>query len=160
MQKRICEHGSACRQAGFTLIELLVVIAILTILLSITLIAINPGRQFATANNTKRQSDIVAILNAVGQYMADNNGSLPPAITTTAQNIQSPGFAEFCEAIVPTYLAAIPVDPQRNNGEQIESTDCLDLWDTGYTIQQISSNNRIGVTAPLAENGEIITVSR
>ena len=45
---------------GFTLIELLVVIGILAVLLTIVLIAINPGRQFAQANNTKRRSDVNA----------------------------------------------------------------------------------------------------
>ena len=147
-------------ERGFTLIELLVVIGILTVLLSITLIAINPNRQFAQANNTKRQSDVVAILNAVGQYMSENNGSLPSAITSVQQEIQSPGFADFCETLVPQYLAAFPVDPQINNGVQIESNDCLNEWDSGYTIQQISSNNRITVTAPLAQNNESISVSR
>jgi len=55
---------------GFTLIELLVVIGILAILLAITLIAINPARQFGQANDTKRRSDLTAILNALGQYSA------------------------------------------------------------------------------------------
>ena len=72
-------------QKGFTLIELLVVIGILAVLLAITLIAINPARQFAQANNTKRRSDVNAILNAVNQYMADNKGSLPAGIETTAK---------------------------------------------------------------------------
>lgn len=147
-------------QKGFTLIELLVVIAILTVLLSVSLIAINPKKQFSTANNTKRQSDVATILNAVTQYMADNNGDLPAAITNIQQNIESPGFAEFCENLVPTYLAAIPSDPLSNSGDQIDPNECLDIWDTGYTIRQISSNNRIEVTAPLAENGQSITVSR
>ncbi len=63
-------------QRGFTLIELLVVIGILAVLLAIVLVAINPARQFAQANDTKRSSDVNAILNAMHQYAADNKGSL------------------------------------------------------------------------------------
>ena len=50
---------------GFTLIELLVVIGILAVLLAITLIAINPAKQFAQANNTQRSSDVNTLLNAI-----------------------------------------------------------------------------------------------
>src|SRR3954471_19679800 len=87
---------------GFTLIELLVVIGILAVLLAITLIAINPARQFAQANNTKRASDVNAILNAVGQYQADNRGALPGGaeITAVVQNVSTAG-ADICAALVP-----------------------------------------------------------
>src|SRR6266849_3374438 len=67
-------------QKGFTLIELLVVIGILAVLLSIVLIAINPAKQFSQANNTKRRSDVNAILNAIDQYAADNKGTLPAGV--------------------------------------------------------------------------------
>src|SRR3954471_322694 len=98
---------------GFTLIELLVVIGILAVLLAITLIAINPARQFAQANNTKRRSDVNAILNAIHQYAADNHGTLPTGITTNLQNIAS-GAADICANIVPQYIAALPSDPNTN----------------------------------------------
>src|SRR5438105_4042615 len=78
-------------QKGFTLIELLVVIGILAVLLSIVLIAINPARQFAQANDTQRRSDVNAILNGIHEYMADNNGNLPAGITTTDTDISVGG---------------------------------------------------------------------
>src|SRR6266581_797361 len=103
------------RQEGFTLIELLVVIGILAILLAITLIAINPARQFGQANDTKRRSDINAILNAVGQYAASNSGNLPAGITATVTDINIANTAALCTALVPTYIPALPTDPNVNN---------------------------------------------
>lgn len=130
---------------GFTLIELLVVIGILAILLAITLIAINPQRQFQQANDTKRKSDVNAILNAVGQYAADHNGSLPAAVTGSKLEISTTG-ADICNAIVPTYIAALPVDPTTGTGAPI--TPCPTspaTYSTGYSI--ISTNNRVTVSA-------------
>lgn len=146
-------------QKGFTLIELLVVIGILAVLLAITLIAINPARQFSQANDTKRRSDVNAILNAVNQYMADNGGVVPPGgITGTAQNIAD-GLADICVALVPDYIAALPSDPLTNNGTAV--TDCAVVgYDTGYTIMQSATNSRITVDAPAGELDDSITVTR
>jgi prepilin-type N-terminal cleavage/methylation domain-containing protein len=66
---------TAAQQKGFTLIELLVVIGILAILFSIVLIAINPARQFGQANDTKKRSDTLQILNAIHQYAAEQFGN-------------------------------------------------------------------------------------
>jgi len=150
------------QQKGFTLIELLVVIGILAILLAITLIAINPARQFAQANNTKRSSDVNAILNAINQYMADNKGALPSAINTTAQTIGATTFNTMCTQLVPQYIAAMPVDPLTNNGTPVQSTDCTGTtWLTDYTVQQLSGgSNRLTVGAPSAELGATIQVTR
>ena len=87
------------KRNGFTLIELLVVIGILAVLLAITLIAINPARQFSQANNTKRSSDVNAILNAVDQYAADHKGALPGNIPQAAAVIGSgTGQVDLCTA--------------------------------------------------------------
>jgi len=148
-------------QKGFTLIELLVVIGILAILLAITLIAINPARQFGQANDTKRRSDVTAILNAIGQYSASNAGNLPGAIaaasvSATPVTISGANFPTLCDDLVPNYVPAIPVDPTGNDQAGVEKADCgSGTWTTGTTsVYQIAkdANNRItvSVSAPYA----------
>lgn len=154
-------------QKGFTLIELLVVIGILAVLLAITLIAINPARQFSQANNTKRRSDVNAILNAVNQYMADNKGALPagiPVAPAAAKNVAKVGGADICATLVPTYIAALPSDPTvsvgAGNAVGAAITDCTQAnYDTGYTIVQ-GASNRLTVSAPTIELGDQISVTR
>lgn len=144
------------QQKGFTLIELLVVIGILAVLLAITLIAINPARQFAQANNTKRQSDVNTILNAVDQYAADNKGALPAGITSTPTDIGfntsgaggSSTFVDLC-SLVTKYLAAMPADPK--TGNPTGSYSCpspVTAYDTRYQISVSASDNRVTVAAP------------
>ena len=137
-------------QQGFTLIELLVVIGILAVLLSITLIAINPARQFAQANDTKRASDVNAILNAIGQYSADNKGNLTAlAIPTgTADTIASTDV-NLCASLVTQYLAALPVDPLTAGGAPV--TNCGAAYTTNYTVVQSAADSRITVCAPATE---------
>jgi type IV pilus assembly protein PilA len=148
------------RKSGFTLIELLVVIGILAVLLAITLIAINPQRQFQQTNNTKRSSDVNAILNAITQYAVDNRGVLPTGINTTAQTIAATAFNTLCTQLVPQYIAALPVDPLQN-GDPIDASGCTGTaWSTDYTVQQISSSNRITVAAPSAELNATVEVTR
>ncbi len=148
-------------QKGFTLIELLVVIGILAVLLSVTLIAINPARQFAQANNTKRRSDVSGILNAINQYMADKKGVVPPGgIAATDKDISNvAGQADICASLVTQYLAALPVDPKTNNGASI--TNCAAVgYTTHYHVTQSVADNRITVSAPDAELLEVISVTR
>ena len=98
---------------GFTLIELLVVIGILAILLAITLIAINPARQFGQANNTRRRSDVLQILNAIHQYVAENNGQLPAEISGlvagTATAFNNANFPNLCGQLMTNYIPATRV---------------------------------------------------
>ena len=143
---------------GFTLIELLVVIGILAVLLAITLIAINPARQFSQANNTKRRSDVNALLNAVHEYAADNAGAIPVGITTAVQYISTSG-ADICAAVAPLYIAALPSDP--SSTLEGANVNCAAAgWSTDYNIVKSSTDNRITVSAPRAELTETITVTR
>lgn len=139
---------------AFTLIEVLVVIGIIAVLASIVIVAINPAKQFAQARNSQRVANVNAILNAVGQRMADNKGVFEGsftvdgssyecgAITTATSSISS---AESTAAgalgcLVPTYIPSLPSDPADSNTEDAA---------TGYEIR-VSGGGRVTVCAPEA----------
>jgi type IV pilus assembly protein PilA len=126
------------KKGGFTLIEILVVIGIIAILATVVLVAINPSRQFAQANNAQRSSNVNAILNAIGQYAADKKGELPPILNGQI------GTA-LCEQLVPTYLPALPTDP-KSDSKGVSLTTCANA----------STTNIVGYTASL--NGGRVTI--
>ncbi len=150
---------------GFTLIELLVVIGILAILLAITLIAINPARQFGSANNTRRRSDVLQILNATHQYVAENNGQLPSSISglavdTATDFSDATDLAALCADLMPTYLPALPTDPSQNASNITDCTANSGEWgSTGYQITRDAAN-RVTVSALTTDNGADISVTR
>ena len=142
------------KNKGFTLIEILVVIGIIAILATIVLIAINPSRQFSQANDTQRTSNVNAILNAIGQFMADNRGALPAGITGTPTVIANTGV-DICDDLVPTYMTSLPFDPTATTAGY---TDCA-TYNTGYSVDVSSTTGRITVSA-VGEITNPISVSR
>ncbi len=137
---------------GFTLIELLVVIGIIAVLSGVVIIAINPARQFAQARDTQRTSSVRAILDAIGQRMADNQGVFEigcsaGVIPTSTQVYIASSSYHIAPCIIPTYISTLPIDPSDANARFINVND----YDTGFTIQRSSSTNRVTVFAPSAE---------
>ncbi len=128
------------RQKGFTLIELLIVIGIIAILAAAVIIAINPGRQFAQARQSTRQSHVASIANAFYAYAIDWGGEFPtdcPAETETTDL-----DATACGVITPTYMQEFPEDPQ---GGQ-------------YKVELVGT--RLKVSAPTAELEETISITQ
>ena len=143
---------------GFTLIELLVVIGIIGILAAVVLVAVNPGRQFASARDTQRRADLYSITNAVYQSATENNGSLPPGITTSPQCIGTGGgcvdlsvtATDPLDRLSPTYIASMPVDP---------TAACTDS-NTCYYINLDASGRVVATAAGELNPGTVITVQR
>lgn len=139
---------------GFTLIELLLVLGIISLLVAITIAALSPTRQLATSRNAKRQADVNAILSAVYQYVVDE-GRLPPAIPVgTASEICATDSVDCDGAIsldvlTGAYIVRIPQDPQL-----IDTATGTNYWIVR------DSGGRITVTAPGAEEGEYVSITR
>ena len=161
---------------GFTLIEILVVIGIIAILAAVVIIAINPARQFAQARNSTRTANVSAILNAIGQSIADNKGQLTgclagiPVVATTPATltssvglkISSGGTASDVDlsCLTPTYIPALPFDPGTGTtaaGSWTSSTS----YDTKYNVfSDTSTGGRITVFAPTIELSNQVSSTR
>ena len=141
------------KNKGFTLIEILLVVAAIAILAGIVILAINPNKQLGETRNAQRRADVTTILNAVYQYSIDN-GTLPASITTTATDICKSGGT--CTGLIDLgvltasekYITSLPFDPKSSTANS-----------TTYQILK-TTNNRVTVTAPNAEQSATISVTR
>jgi prepilin-type N-terminal cleavage/methylation domain-containing protein len=135
---------------GFTLIELLVVMGIIGILATAVLIAVNPARQFASARDTQRRSDLYSITNAIYQYSVEHNGRFPDVIPDTPTIIGTdPGLINLTSFIVPTYIAAMPKNPSGGTDSN-----------TGYYINFDENRRLLATTASELNINEVIRVTR
>ena len=149
------------QKKGFTLIEILIAIALIVIMGGIAIIALNPGEQLARGRNAARISNLHTILNAIWQNKSDNKsaifdcgaGDIPTSATKMAVDALN---YDIAPCLVPIYLPEMPYDPNAAGAHYAATTD----YDTGYNIMLNASTSRITVSAPNAELGETISVTR
>jgi type IV pilus assembly protein PilA len=142
---------------GFTLIEVLIVIGLIAILAAVTVIALNPTKNYQDARNTERRGEISQIMNAINQYALESSNaagyttlltSVVACGGTDTNIITNPGAGlALYTYVVPSQIAEIPSDPSSGNAS-----------DTGYDI--CKTGTRLKVSAPSAEAGATISLSR
>jgi len=141
------------------------VVAVIAILAGIVIIALNPSKNLADTRNSQRSVNVKTIIDAVYQYHIDT-GSQPGvgarsgavAISTTATEICSMS-AVACTGLVDLavlttngkYMADIPKDPLCPTGCNANGV--------GYKIAK-DANSRLIVSAPGAENGKTISITK
>jgi type IV pilus assembly protein PilA len=140
---------------GFTLIEILIVIGMIAILAAVVLVAINPLRQFAQARESQRMENVSAILNAIGERIADNkgvfqdaSGSCSSALPSSAEDMEKAGGYDMRSCLVPTYISDLPYDPSTGSNTCTDSACAGASYDTKYTVLQDATTMRITVCAP------------
>jgi len=148
--------------AGFTLIEVLITVTIIVILSVVSITLLNPNAYLAKGRDMQRKSQLLTILNAVGQRAADNKGIFEtgcaagaiPAVS--AKMATGAGNYDIAPCLVPTYLPNMPYDPKASGAHYTSNSD----YDTGYNIIQDATTKRITVNAPAAELEGSISITR
>lgn len=107
------------------------------------------------ARDAQRKSDVNTILNAVYQYAIDHDGYLPASLERSGTARKpickslTPCTGVSLDVLLESYLVRIPSDPSQDAAKK----------ESGYRIQ-VLDDGRITVSAPLAEGGTSISVTR
>ncbi len=141
--------------------EILLTLAIIGVLTAAVLIMINPAQQLGVARNNQRSTNINVIINAIGQNMGDNKGSFGCVIgdipTSSVKMASGAGNYDIAQCLVgPNYLPNLPFDPTAPGAHYSSSAD----YDTGYYVSKNASTSRVTITAPYAEAGQTISITR
>ncbi len=112
----------------------------------------NPEQQIIEIKNRHRRADVYNLASAIRAATDASSGRPLLGITGSTSTIKKTRGADLCTALVPNFMAALPVDPDTGYYH-----DCSN-YDTGYTVIRMTtgSNWAFTVAAPSAELGEVI----
>jgi len=146
---------------GLSLIEIVISVALIAILAGLGLLALNPGGQLAGARNTQRSLHLQGIMNGVRQNIADSASSTltcaaGPVPTSTTKMAVGGGNYDIGSCLIPIYLNTMPFDPSASGAHYLSNSD----YDSGYNIVINASSGAITLSAPGAELGKAISITR
>ncbi len=154
---------NASLKKGFTLLELLLVVAAIAILATIIFAVLSPADTLNKFRDSKRISDIQAIMSAMQLYSIDNGGDVPD-VASSGWNVANRKICTGDATNLPTedgpvstdcniglrdlvtdnkYLISIPTDP--TTGSTVVPDE-----DTGYLIKK-SITGLVTITATLSD---------
>ncbi len=170
-------------RSGFTLIELLIVVAIIAILAAAVFVALNPLKRFQDARDSRRKTDVEAILDAIVVHQVDNGGYYLTAVSSTVADdvymiVNGSSMAAGCDdhdlecdtnvqsdthcidlspLVTQGYLGSIPFSPQ---GE-VAWDDATSAGNegTGYTLERNTAGT-VTIRACESENTTEIFATR
>lgn len=145
---------------GFTLPELLVVIAIFAVLGGVSLFLLRSHPTDVERRNAERQTNVAYIVQAITNYHKKYH-KLPTEITTADKYIENTeDGADICAALVPEFASDLPYDPTRGGFTVADTCNAPDQeYLTGYVIRR-NADNSITVSAPGAEAGKRISITK
>lgn len=142
------------KKGGWSIVETLMVASLFAILLSIAIVVVNPVARLSVTRNAERWGHVNIIANEIAPLFADEDyaPSLPsgePPVHLCRSGIEPAICAAEGLFVIPParYGGVLPVDPLASGNS------------TGYALAR-DILGRIVVSAPLSEDGDVITVLR
>jgi len=125
---------------GFTLIEILVVVGLIAILAAVTIVAINPAKNFEQTRDAQRSADVTAILNAVTQYTSEQGNTIESLLAAIgfpdADTDGDRSEAMICPAALPIGLN-VEASPADEDGSSVDDDlEYVDLNQSGVLVDE------------------------
>ena len=148
-------------ERALSLIEIIIVIAIILIIFGGFFFILSPVERFAKARNQEREVHVNLLLNSLNQRLNDTKGGFTcdagfPPTSTPSRVSAGPGGYDLIPCLYPKFITKVPIDPKNPDAYFFNPFD----YDTGYYIIMNATTSRVTVSAPSAELGEMISVTR